>query len=43
MSQIMPVKVLDLRRYHCVIKPMPAILKRFARLGGLKYPPSAVA
>jgi hypothetical protein len=39
----MPAKVLDLRSNHRVIKPMPAIFKRFARLGGLEYPPSSVA
>ena len=32
-SQVVPTKVLDLRTNHRVIKPMPAIFKRFARLG----------
>src|SRR5260370_39442354 len=43
MSQVVPAKIFDLRLNHCVVEPMPPVLKRLTRLFRLEHTPSAVA
>ena len=43
MPQVVPTKVFDPRLNNRVVKPMPTVFERLARLGRLEHTPTPVA